>query len=881
VTSAPVRQRPAKRGGTAEGISFRPQLDESLYLTEVVMPLLKHYDHQEVELRLQVFWESAQIYRFSPEGPGETYSIDTPPATVSGNLHLGHAYSYTHPDLIARFRRMRGEDVFYPMGYDDNGLPTERLVERELGVTAAEIGRSAFIDKCLQASERAEQEYQALWQRLGLSIDWRFTYRTIDDRSRWISQKSFLDLYRKGLAYRQQAPVIWCPNCRTAIAQAEVNDLERAGEFITLAFHLEDGEVVPIATTRPELLPACVAVFVHPQDLRFNHLVGRQVTVPLFGQQVPVLADPRADPEKGTGVVMCCTFGDSTDKEWWFTHQLPLIEAISRDGRLTPVAGEFAGLGIDSARREVAAALESRNMVIGRQPVLQTVRMHERCDTPVELLVSQQWFIRVLDQKPALLEAGERIRWIPEHMGARYHSWVENLAWDWCISRQRYFGVPFPLWYCQACGDVILAGDHQLPVDPVETQPPGPCSCGSQEFCPEADVMDTWATSSLTPQIVGGWSAGEDESGEQLYENVFPFSLRPQGHEIIRTWAFYTIVKSLDHFAAIPWKDVSISGWGIAGEGMGKISKSRGGGPLAPMEMIERYSADAVRYWAASTGLGKNAVISEEKIQAGSRLVTKIWNTARFSERFLDSFDPEIEITQAVDEKLSIPPVYLSEFTPADRWILSKTQRLVRRVTGLLEEYDHAAAKSEIESFFWDDFADNYLEMCKQRLYAGAHPRRKAACFTLYHVLLTTIQLFAPFLPFVTEEIYQGIFVGKERGSSGKPDSIHRSKWPVSDERFIDEAAELTGERLVAIATAVRRFKSERSLPLGTELQRLELVAQDQELASRLRDATSDLLSVTRARTIEVVDRLSSGQAVILADRSIELAITNFEPTQE
>jgi valyl-tRNA synthetase len=597
------------------------------------------------------------------------------------------------------------------------------------------------------------------------------------------------------------------------------------------------------------------------------------VTVPLFGQQVPVLDDPRADPQKGTGVVMCCTFGDTTDKEWWFTHRLPLVEAISGDGRMTAAAGEFAGLEIEQARQKAVSALEERGLLLDRQPIMQTVRVHERCDTPVEYLMSQQWFIRVLDQKEALLEAGESLRWIPEHMGARYHSWVENLAWDWCISRQRYFGVPFPLWYCQACGEMILAGEEQLPVDPTDTPPPGPCTCGSTEFIPEADVMDTWATSSMTPQIVGGWPAGEEPSSENLYKSVFPFSLRPQGHEIIRTWAFYTIVKSLFHFGAIPWKDVSISGWGIAGEGMGKISKSRGGGPLPPLEMIERYSADAVRYWAASTGLGKNAVISEEKIQTGARFVTKIWNSARFSEKFLAGYHPRVAPEAAAGDKMGHPSAGLPGFTPADRWILSRNQRLVRRVTGLLEDYDHAAAKSEIENFFWNDFADNYLEMCKQRLYAEDHPQRQQACFTLYHVLLTTIQLLAPFLPYVTEEIYQGLFADQEGASADRHNSIHRSRWPVPDERLEDEAAERAGEALVAIATVVRRYKSERSLPLSSELEGLELAAQDENLAEQLLEASSDLLSVTRARKIEVVSGFRPGRNVIQAGINVRLAI--------
>lgn len=818
------------------------------------MSLEKNFNPEEVEPRLQAAWQEMGTYHFSPQAAGAVYSVDTPPPTVSGHLHLGHVFSYSHPDFLARFWRMRGCNIFYPMGYDDNGLPTERLVEKRLGITAARVGRQAFIQKCLQVSEQAEKEYQALWQRLGLSIDWRYTYRTIDDRSRQISQYSFLELYRKGLVYRREAPAIWCPECHTAIAQADLNDLERQSEFVTLPFRLDNGEMLPVATTRPELLPACVSVFVHPRDARFSELAGRTATVPLFEQRVPVLQDPNAVPEKGTGAVMCCTFGDTLDVTWWYTHNLPLVEAIGRDGRMTQAAGDYAGIPVQEARRKIKQELQANDLLLNSQPVSQSIRVHERCDTPVEYIVTRQWFVQVLDSKDIFLEAGERVIWHPEHMRARYRAWVENLTWDWCISRQRYFGVPFPVWYCKDCGEIVLAEEDQLPVDPSEHQPARPCRCGSTSFIPEEDVMDTWATSSLSPQIVGQWQPCRQPQGtgdaqaDTLFDKIFPFSLRPQAHEIIRTWAFYTIVKSHYHFGQLPWKEVLISGWGVAGEGMGKISKSRGGGPMAPLEMIERYSADAVRYWAASTGPGKDAVISEEKIQIGVKLVTKLWNVARFSARFLAGYQPPAVSSKAALEAHAIP------LTPADRWILSRTQRLVRRVTGLLESYDYAAAKNEVETFFWTELADNYLEMCKQRLYTEASPAREGARFTLYQLGLTLIKLFAPFLPFVTEEIYLAMFAGLE----GKP-SIHVATWPQPEASLEDDQSERVGETLVGIATTVRRYKSEHNLPLGSELQRLQLATEQPALAESLMNAADDLQSITRARQIEVVDRLDAG----------------------
>jgi valyl-tRNA synthetase len=796
--------------------------------------LAKTYDPSIVEPRLSERWQREGIYQFDCASHQPLYAIDTPPATVSGHLHLGHAYSYTHPDIIARFWRMNGHSVFYPMGFDDNGLPTERLVEKRLGITAQAVGRQAFIERCLELGVEAEEEYRTLWQRLGLSIDWRFSYRSIDTLSRRTSQQSFLDLYRKGLAYQQEAPTIWCPLCQTAIAQAELEDIAGKTTFYTLAFTLPDDATLPIATTRPELLPACVAVFVHPDDERYASFIGSEAQVPLIGRRVPLLADPLARPEVGTGAVMCCTFGDPTDVEWRRTHQLPLRVTLGRDGRLTADAGTLAGLTIAEARARILEELRAADIVLGEKTQPQAVRAHERCDTPVEYLVTRQWFIRVLDHKEQLLAAGEQIRWHPAHMAARYREWVENLKWDWCISRQRYFGVPFPLWHCDACGAILLADEADLPIDPTTTQPRSACACGGESFTPERDVMDTWATSSMSPQIVGQWLADP-----ALYQQVFPFALRPQAHEIIRTWAFYTIVKSLYMFDTLPWREVAISGWGLAPEGAGKISKSRGGGPMTPEAMIGRYSADAVRYWAASTGFGKDTIISEERIQAGAKLATKLWNVARLSERVLADY--------TAPER---PPA----LAPTDRWMLARLRRLVERVTTLLAEYDYATAKAETESFFWAALADNYLELAKMRLYDAADPLAEGARYTLRTALLTVLKLFAPFLPYVTEEIYTTLFA--DEGGS-----IHRSEWPTLESLSTgdaddDDSPMAAGDALVAIATAVRRYKSEHGFSLGRELARLQIATDDATLAGALRASLTDLRSVTRAATVDVSDQL-------------------------
>jgi valyl-tRNA synthetase len=807
-------------------------MDERFFYSGGIhMPLEKRYISSEVEPALQKRWEQLKLFKFSPNHQGQVYAIDTPPATVSGNLHLGHVFSYSHPDFIARFYRMNGYNVFYPMGFDDNGLPTERLVEKRYGIHPSKVGREEFIQKCIQVSREAEEEYKDLWQRLGLSIDWDHSYRTIDENARRISQLSFIDLFRKDLVYRREAPSLWCPECHTAIAQAEVDDIERQSEMVTIPFILEDGTHLPIATTRPELLAACVAVFVHPDDPRFANRIGALVRVPIYGQTVSIIADTNADPKKGTGIVMCCTFGDQTDVAWWFAHKLPYIEVIDRDGRMTSTAGPLAGLPINEARTKIKIILQDDGLILARQNLTQTVRVHERCDTPIETIVTLQWFVRVLENRELLLEAGENINWHPEHMRARYSHWVKNLNWDWCISRQRAYGVTIPVWYCKNCNEIILGVEEDLPVDPLIQLPSQPCPvCGSKAFIPESDVMDTWATSSLSPLIVTQWL-----NDPTLHKKLFPLTLRPQGHEIIRTWAFYSILKSLYHFNKLPWSDVLISGWGIAGEGMGKISKSKGGGPIGPQEMIERYSADALRYWAASTSPGKDAVISEEKIQAGARLVTKLWNVARFAEPFI--VHPS---SSSVDARL----------TPADSWIRARTAQVIEAASHAMIDYDYASAKNEIESFFWHDLADNYLEMVKQRLYAMNSLSHTAARHTLSQVLCAVLKLMAPFLPHVTEAIFLSMFADDE-----KRPSIHTSTWPRAQdfsplERRSGDAA--IGETLVAIAVAVRRYKSEHNLSLASELDRLQLSPESRHI-ELIRAAEADLLSITRARKIELV----------------------------
>ncbi len=815
------------------------------------MALEKMYRPDVVEPELQRRWASLGIYEFNPDSPAPVFSVDTPPPTVSGFLHLGHVYSYSHTDFIVRYKRMRGFNVFYPMGFDDNGLPTERLVEKRYGITAEQIGRESFIAKCLEISTEVEVDYEELWKRLALSIDWRFAYRTIDENSRRTAQLSFIDLFRKGYLRHSEAPAIWCPECKTALAQADLNDIVRETEFVTLLFRIEGEQPLKIATTRPELLPACAAIFVHPDDARFTSQIGKTAYLPIFDRPVPILSDPAVDPDKGTGAVMCCTFGDQADVAWWRAYKLPLFPVLSDDGVLTRLAGKYSGLTTRAAQKAIKDDLLYHGFLIDRTPTQQSVRVHERCDNPVEYIIKKQWFIRILDFRTELLDAGSKILWHPAHMENRYLSWVENLNWDWNISRQRFFGVPFPVWFCKSCQAVILATEDQLPVDPTISAPQAECPhCGSQQFLPETDVMDTWATSSMSPQIVARWL--QDPT---LYAKLFPMDLRPQGHEIIRTWAFYTLVKSVYHFGKLPWKNIALSGWGIAAEGEGKISKSRGGGPMPPLLMIEKYSADAVRYWTSSTGSGKDAVISEEKIQLGGKLVTKLWNVARFAERFIDQSERK-------------PGLPIDSLSPADRWILARLQVVIQRVTDSFEDYEYAAAKSEVESYFWQDLADNYLEMVKQRLYEPGNPAHASAVACLKYVLLDTLKLFAPFFPHITEQIYLELFAEFDHSSS-----IHTSTWPQITPDYQNDQAIQFGSLLVEIATSVRRYKSERNQSPGTPLEKLQLMAVDARLPQLLERASSDLCSVTRAKTIEISAMIDPGLTPILKNSQVEVVV--------
>ncbi len=789
------------------------------------MELPNRYDFKVSEPKWREFWEKEGIYRFdADDDKKEIYSVDTPPPTVSGKMHLGHAFSYSQQDFIVRFQRMLGKNVFYPFGTDDNGIPTERLIEKTKGVKARDMKREDFIKLCLTTLDKElRPKYIEDWKRIGTSCDWNIYYTTINEHCQRLSQKSFLQLLKDERAYRTEAPTMWCPECATGISQVECEDKELDSFFNDIIFKVGKEDLI-IATTRPELLPACVAVFYHPDDKRYQKYNGKMAKVPLFDFEVPILPDARADPEKGTGVVMCCTFGDQTDMEWQKAHKLPIKTAITPNGRMTKLAGKYEGMGIKTARKMIIEDMKDARLLISQEPIKHAVNVHERCGTEIEFLHSKQWFIKYLDLKEDMLKWGSELNWYPSHMKSRYDHWVKGLQWDWLISRQRYFGVPFPIWYCKKCDEVITANEEDLPVDPLRDKAPvDKCpSCGSSEIVPEKDVLDTWATSSLSPML-----CTELMKGKKAYKKLFPMSLRPQAHDIITFWLFNTVVKSRLHHNKNPWKDVVISGHAQDPHGK-KMSKSKGN-VVEPQEVIEKYSADCLRFWAATSKLGDDLPYMEKDLVTGQKFITKLWNASKFAFMHLKDFDGK-------------KPEHL-ELT--DKWILTELSKMIRASTESFSKYEYARTKSDVENFFWHTFCDNYLEIVKDRLYnpdQRGKEARKSAQYGLYHSLLSILKLMAPIMPYITEELYQAFFRPIE-----KVKSVHISKWP---EPILEDAnAEKAGNLVVYAATHARRAKTEANLSLKEPVKRLVLTSKVPK--EDFEKVKADILGSTRAEKVE------------------------------
>jgi valyl-tRNA synthetase len=781
----------------------------------------ERYEPNEAEKKWIAYWDKEGIFAFKPDAKGDVYSIDTPPPTVSGKMHIGHAFSYTQQDIIARYQRLRGKNVFYPFGTDDNGLPTERLVEKMKNVKGAKMERQAFIKLCEETLKEIRPAFIADWKRIGMSCDFNLFYSTINEHCQRISQWSFLDLHKQGRAYRKEAPALWCPLCETAISQVECRDEEKHSTFNDIVFKV-DGKELVIATTRPEMLPACVAIFAHPTDDRYKKLFGKKAKVPLFDFEVPILADERADPEKGTGIVMCCTFGDQTDIAWYLAHKLPLKQALGKNGLMTELAGKYANMIVPKARKLIIEDLKAAGLLKGQKPIAHPVKVHERCGTDVEIINSKQWFIKYLDLKEDLLKWGAELGWHPDFMKHRYDNWVKGLQWDWLISRQRFFGVPFPVWYCAKCDEPAFADDKKLPVEPLKDKPPiAACpKCKSKDFVPEKDVLDTWATSSMTPQLA------IQLVPEKYRAKLYPMSLRPQAHEIISFWLFNTLVKSRMHYKKNPWKDVVLSGYVTDPLGE-KMSKSKGN-VVDPQAVLAKYSADALRYWAGASKLGEDIAYQEKELVAGDKFVTKFWNAAKFAAMHLKDTD--------------LKKLVKKEPTAAvDQWIQHRLAETIEQATIAFDSYEYSRAKTAIEQFFWKDFCDNYLELSKHRVYEATNSADKeSAQIVIAKCLSALVRLFAPFTPFITEEVYHSYF----HASEGYP-SVHVAGWPAEPKKHKDAGA--IGAVVVEVLAAVRKHKSEKKVSMKAPVKNIIV-----ETAIDIASALDDLKATTCAAAIEV-----------------------------
>lgn len=795
--------------------------------------LVGKYNFNTSEKKWQKYWTDNNIYKFDfniNQNQDKIYSIDTPPPTVSGKIHIGHIFSYTQIDFVARYMKMNGYNVFFPFGFDDNGLPTERLVEKKINKKAHQLSREKFNEICLDITKEYESQYQNLFQSLGFCTDWNLVYSTISNKAQKIAQQSFLDLYRKNLVYYKEAPTLWCTECKTSIAQAELDSKEVETTFNYINFLVPElNRYLEIATTRPELLPGCVAVFVNPQDESKKEFINKDIKIPIFNFTVKILADEKVDIEKGTGAVMCCTFGDITDVSWWREYKLHIKNIIDENGFISKDVMKYGGLNIIEARKLIIDDLKKGGYLNRQEVISHQIGVHERCGTPIEFNVKKQWYIDILNHREDLIAAGEKINWFPQNMKSRYDNWVQNLQWDWGISRQRFFGVPFPVWYCEKCGKPKVANESDLPINPLTVSPSAICECGCNKFIAEKDVMDTWATSSLTPLI----NLNRAENNEtNLIKEMLPMSLRPNAHDIIRTWDFYTIVKSLYHLNKIPWHNVMIAGHVMAKKGE-KFSKRKNNSDMTPENISKNYSADTIRYWTASGRLGNDILFSEDELKNGNKLINKIWNVSKFATMHLEDYQPDKNIDLLV----------------MDEYILSKLAKTFKEFSVYLDKYEVGLGLKVFEKFFWD-YCDNYIEVVKHRLYKPdvyGITARLSGQKALYETILQILKIAAIYMPHITEEIYQNFFKNIEHINSIHLTSItdYMSKFDVSDDLIKN------GDIVISIISETRKFKSENNISLRTPIKEMTINIE-KNLYTFLESALLDIKNTSNISEVKI-----------------------------
>ena len=788
-------------------------------------PMPKRYDFRSIEPKWQKWWEEQRIYAFDrSDRRRPTYSIDTPPPYPSGELHVGNALNFSYIDFVARYKRMRGYNVLFPVGWDCHGLPTEVRVEKTLGKTKREVPPEEFLRLCREYTLKWIESMRAALKALGCSIDWSTEYVTMDPDYWRRTQLSFILMYRSGLVYRAEHPVIWCPRCETAIAEAEVEYVKVRRELHYFKFPLKGGGEVTVASTRPELLAACVALAVNPEDERYRGLPGRKAIVPIYGREIPVIADDEVEPEFGTGVVMICTYGDKVDVKWQKRHSLPVIVVIDERGRMTEKAGPLKGLTVTEARKKIVELLKREGFYVKSEEIESSIGTCWRCHTPVEIIPRKQWFVKTRALSERVLEAAREVKWVPPHAYKRLEDWVKSLDWDWVISRQRIFATPFPVWYCKKCGATIVAEPDWLPVDP-RREPPriSRCPhCGSSEFVGETDVMDTWMDSSITAAVHAGWPDSMDE-------RLFPADLQPNGYDIIRTWDYYLLVRGVALFGKPQFKVALINGM-VRGTD-GRMMHKSYGNYVSLMEVIEKYGADAFRLWAAlGAATGSDVRFSWEGVEYARRFLTKLWNAARFVNMALRDFDPRAEVGE-------------DEYRDVDKWIRGRLEELTRLVTERLEEFDFMGAASSLVDFTWHVFCDHYIEAVKYRI-GGSRADKRAAQRTLYDVLLRLLQMLAVFTPHIAEELYQRIYAG-----SVGWESITTAPWP--EPRPYDEKAVERGEVIIRTIAAIRRAKSEAGMPLSAELPAVDIRAPH-KYAEILRRGIDDIAGTLRIREVRI-----------------------------